>query len=80
MVIAEPGLPNWVGRLVQAINAALDAIMHPNKPVTIPEYATAADLPAVAAWRSALVFVKAINMVAVSDGTNWRRLDTGATL
>lgn len=79
-MIAEPGLPPWVGRLVAAINREFLTRDHPQSPVRLPEFAAAADLPPPADWRSALVFVKAINMAAVSDGTNWRRLDTGATL
>jgi hypothetical protein len=37
-------------------------------------------LPAAANWRWGIVAVENINMVAVSDGTSWRRLDKEAIL
>lgn len=49
-------------------------------PVLVPEFANAAALPSAAAWRRGVVFVKSIDRLAVSNGTNWLRTDTGAIL
>lgn len=45
--------------------------------------ATDADLPSAARWENRQVFVRSIGgtpVVCISDGTNWIRLDTGATV
>lgn len=71
---ASPALHRFAKRIVEADKEARTT------PLRLQEYATAADLPPAADWRAGLVYVTSIVMVAVSDGTNWRRLDTGATL
>ena len=63
-----------VQRELDRIEAAL------RTPVLIPEYASPSDLPLASKYRRGLVLVTSINMVAVSNGTNWLRLDTGASI
>jgi hypothetical protein len=71
---APPSVHKLVKRIVEADKEARTT------PLRLQEYATAADLPPAADWRAGLVYVTSITMVAVSDGTDWRRLDTGAAL
>jgi hypothetical protein len=71
---AAPSVHKLVKRIVEADKEARTT------PLRLQDYATAADLPPAADWRAGLVYVTSITMAAVSDGTNWRRLDTGATL
>lgn len=57
------------------------AIREPkDEPFQLKPYANAAALPAAADWPQGLVYVTDIAMVAVSTGSAWKRLDTGATL
>lgn len=62
------------------VQAELDRLENPRRPVRLPEFAAVADLPSASRYRAGVAFVAAINMVVVSDGTAWRRLDTGATV
>lgn len=71
---ASPALHKFARRIVEADKEARTT------PLRLQEFAAAADLPPAADWVAGLVYVTAITMVAVSDGTNWRRLDTGATI
>ena len=75
----EPGAPAWAQRLARTISDRFEQLgIH--RPVRIPEFAAAAELPRAADHRSRIAFVKALNTLAVSDGVSWRRVDTGATL
>jgi len=71
---ASPALHKFSRRIVETGKEARTT------PLRLQEYATPAMLPSAADWRAGLVYVTSITMVAVSDGTDWRRLDTGATL
>lgn len=75
---APDDAPQSVHRLVKRIVEADKEAR--TTPLRLQTFDAAADLPPAADWRAGLVYVTAITMVAVSDGTNWRRLDTGATL
>ena len=75
----EPGAPAWARRLAAAVSERFEQLGI-NRPVRVPEVAAAAELPRAAEHRSRIAFVKALNTLAVSDGVNWRRVDTGATL
>lgn len=78
MRLNAPGAPAWGSALARDIERGLrDPFDHP---IRLQSFAAAADLPAAADWRWGIVALEDINMVAVSDGANWRRLDTGATL
>lgn len=80
-------------RLIQKLNEAFAAA--PTAPTVIPSYATPAALPPAAAYMptataspapgapsggTGLVFVASIARLAVSNGANWLRTDTGATI
>ncbi|MDB5699720.1 MAG: hypothetical protein JWN69_2524 [Alphaproteobacteria bacterium] len=75
---APDDAPASVHRLVKRIVEADKEAR--TTPLKLQPYATPSDLPPAADWGAGIVYVTSITMVAVSDGTNWRRLDTGATL
>ena len=62
--------------------AGASGAVQPSGPVRLKNY-TVATLPAAASYTYGIVWVSdaATNAIAcVSDGTNWKRLDTGATV
>ena len=65
--------PGSDATLIRAVERAITEAQR------LDEYATA-DLPPAADHRAKQVLVTDISMVAVSNGTAWIRLDTGATL
>lgn len=75
---APDDAPQSVHRLVKRIVEADKEAR--TTPLRLQEYAAPANLPPASEWTAGLVYVTSITMVAVSDGTNWRRIDTGATL
>jgi hypothetical protein len=72
---APSGLPEWVNRLVDAIDGRF-ALARPASPVRLPIIAQSAQLPPAPLWRGAQVYVEDAAVVAFSDGTAWRRCDT----
>lgn len=68
-----------ISRTRRPANGGADGV---KTPVQLPSY-TVATLPAAASYTACIVWVSnaATNAIAcVSDGTNWKRLDTGATV
>lgn len=53
--------------------------MQPTKPHAVCALAQA-DLPPAASWPNCLAWVSDLLVLAVSDGTAWRRTDTGAAI
>lgn len=76
MITPPPNAPEWF----QQWYAQFTILQNRSEPVRLPEYATASDLPSAADWRAGEVFLKSIDRVCVSNGTNWLRTDTGATV
>lgn len=79
MIALAEATPELRALIVQ-INDALQRLEFSPSPRFVPECAAPANLPDPASWRSAIVFVKSIDRLAVSNGTNWLRADTGASL
>lgn len=83
-VNATPGAPNSVTNLVTQLNVILTALSFPKSPVRLPIYADTDALPPASDWKGALVHVADVGSttpgLAYSDGTDWRRADTNATL
>ena len=79
MILAEPGSPPALVRLAQRVSLAFEELGI-KRPMRIPEIASASELPPAANNRSRIVFAKWIDRLAVSNGVNWIRTDTGATL
>jgi len=71
-ILKPAGAPSWLQPVVQSIERAF-------RDQRLEEF-TSTTLPPAADHRGKLVLVTNLNMVAVSTGTGWIRLDTGATL
>lgn len=78
------GAPQWALSLVRQINAAFDRIRVPQRPVPIPVYADVASLPPADAWPDSIARCRDVGSstqgLVYSDGADWRRADTNATL
>ena len=79
MRLLIPGeAPQWLASfardVVRIVTGPRDA------PFQIQRFANAAALPPAADWPFGLVYVADIAMAAVSTGSAWKRLDTGAVL
>lgn len=83
-VRVPPGAPSWVNALVLQLNQIFTGIANPSRPVRLPVFADTDALPPADQWEHCLVRVSDVGSgtqgLAYSDGTNWRRLDTNATL
>lgn len=71
--------------LVNQLNQREARAAYPTRPHTLQTIADVASLPRAADWKAGQVFVSDIDGagtpgIAFSDGTNWRRCDTLATL
>jgi hypothetical protein len=77
-LFAPPGAPAWFNDVLLQIERGFRE--QNSFPVRLQEFANSAVLPEPSNWRAGIIYVTSITMVAVSDGTNWRRLDTGAIL
>ncbi|MED5549872.1 MAG: hypothetical protein VX529_10995 [Pseudomonadota bacterium] len=79
-----PDAPVWAQALVRQLRQLFAAIDNPQRPVRVPVFANAAALPPAGQWEDCIVRVSDVGSstpgMAYSDGTNWRRLDTNATL
>jgi len=74
---APEDAPQWLHRFALRI---VEAIIEPcDTPLRLQVF-TLATLPPAAKWTAGLVYVSDIAIVAVSTGSVWKRLDTGATL
>lgn len=79
MLVFEAGSPAWAQRAGQRISEAFSAITNPQKPRPMPEYVSTL-LPDPVRYRSCDIYVSDLTMTAFSDGTHWRRSDTGVAL
>lgn len=74
-----PGIPEAMRAVLKSFHDAVSALQAPGAPT--PLFAVAqAGLPPAAAWPASLVLVTDLNILAHSDGVNWRRQDTGAVI
>lgn len=78
--LERPTAPEWAQRLVKALEGILNGLVS----VKLRIVDAAADLPSAADWSGRMIYCKDVgggaNRVVVSDGTNWIRTDTGATV
>ena len=70
--------PRWFATALRDIERAIRGSR--DAPHALQRFANAAALPAAADWPYGIVYVENIAMVAVSTGSAWKRLDTGATI
>jgi hypothetical protein len=79
MIPNIPNAPLWARQLIRRINDQFTARDLPTVPIKLPEFATA-DMPPAADNTARMLWNTTISRVCVSDGTNWLRQDTGATV
>jgi hypothetical protein len=70
-----PMAPRWFQDFVARLQSELNGV----QPVRLPNFTTA-KLPDAEAYIYCAVYNTTINRICVSDGTNWIRQDTGATV
>lgn len=76
MVTLSPNAPLWAQEFAIAIQQELDTV----RPIQMQSFADSSKLPDAKKYAACLVFKTDIAMTCFSDGTNWRRTDTGATV
>lgn len=79
MTLPIGGIPAQVAAYLQELEdrvAGLEDLKSPRAPYACAQ----ADLPSPATYINAVVYVTDVKRLAHSDGTNWKRADTGANL
>lgn len=77
MAVPFSNNPDDVRQFLQELDDRLSALETPRGP--IPAWPTARPLPDAAEFKSAVVLVIDLGVLAVSDGSRWVRQDTGGT-
>jgi hypothetical protein len=77
-LLTPGGAPAWLAPFARDVERAIREAR--DAPLPLPQFANAAALPPAAEWPFAIAYVADIAMVAVSTGSGWKRLDTGASL
>lgn len=72
-------VPPNVADYLEDLERRIGLLENPQEPVLVPAYATAS-MPAAASYRYRVILNTTLNILAHSDGTNWKREDTGATI
>jgi hypothetical protein len=79
-----PGAPEWAQAMIRQLRQILTQIENPQRPTRLAVFADVASLPPADQWENTLIRVVDVGSgtqgLAYSDGTNWRRADTNATL
>lgn len=80
----RPGADEALRDVVNQLNQRFALEEYPLRPVQFPVYADVASLPQAGNWTGCAVYCADVGSstpgLAYSDGTNWRRADTNATL
>lgn len=71
----DPQLAQFLGELEERVGE----LENPGSPVLVPAYATAG-MPDATKYLNRVIRNTTLNILAHSDGTNWRREDTGAII
>lgn len=70
--------------LVSQLNIILSRLENPNAPTRLTVFADVVSLPPAARWQDCVARCQDVGSgtqgIIYSDGTNWRRADTNATL
>lgn len=72
-------VPPDVAAYLEDLELRLSLLETPQQPVPVPAYATTA-MPPAAEFPNRVLRNTTLNILAASDGTNWRRQDTGAVI
>ena len=79
MTLPIGGIPAQVAAYLQELEdrvSSLEDLKSPRAPYACAQ----ASLPSPSAYINAVVYVTDVKRLAHSDGTNWKRADTGANL
>lgn len=79
MLVVGPDVPASLRPFAMSVVEAIRALRAPGAPAPVFSCARA-DLPPAAAWRSCVLRISDLNILAVSDGAAWIRQDTGASV
>lgn len=79
MLVVGPGIPAELKPFCLSVVEAIQALQVPLSPTPIFACATA-DMPPAADWPDHVLRNETLNILAVSDGVNWLRQDTGAVI
>lgn len=72
-------VPPAVAAYLEELESRVGLLETPQQPVPVPAYTTAA-MPPASAFPNCVLRNTTLNILAASDGTNWKRQDTGATI
>lgn len=72
-------LPASVVDYLEDLERRIERLEDPQQPVPVPAYTTAL-MPAAASFMNCVLRNTTLNILAVSDGVNWKRQDTGASI
>jgi hypothetical protein len=74
-----PDVPPQLRALLSELREAITELQEPTQPQPVYACATT-DMPPAASFASRVLWNTTLNILAVSDGTDWRRQDTGAII
>ena len=72
-------VPPDVAAFLQGLEDRVALLENPTDPVPVPAFTTAL-MPSAAAYIGRVIRNTTLNILAHSDGTNWKREDTGASI
>ncbi len=72
-------IPPDLAIYLQELEDRIAVLENPQEPIPVPSYATA-DMPSAAIFTGRVIINTTLNIMAHSDGANWRREDTGAVI
>jgi hypothetical protein len=79
MLVVGPEIPEAMRPFALSVVEAIRALQTPLSPTPLFP-CLEAGLPPAADWTNFAVWVSDLSVAAVSDGTDWIRLDTGAAI
>lgn len=79
MLVVGPEIPASLRPFALSIVEAIRSLQTPRAPTALFACDTAS-MPPAAAWANHALSNTSLNVIAVSDGVNWIRQDTGAAI
>lgn len=79
MTLPIGGIPAQVAAYLEELEGRVALLENPTSPVRVPAFTTAG-MPSAATYIGCVIRNTTLNILAHSDGTNWKRQDTGASI
>jgi hypothetical protein len=73
------GTDPQLSEFLSDLDERLAALEGAGNPVLVPAFTTAL-MPSATLWKNRVILNTTLNILAHSDGTNWKRQDTGASI